>query len=318
MSKLARDILDGSRVIISKKRNSRPIESKDKANNEIFREYSEDCPFCRGNEYMTMEDTFIIEEDNKFLVKSVLNKYPIIDKENIDEVYGIHEVMIDTYRHNGNFYNMSTDEFYNLLIMYKDRYRSLSEEKNCKYVCIFKNYLREAGASLSHPHSQIISLPWIPPELKKEYEISEEYFDKMGINMYELIIEKETKEEKRVIHNSKNYFVFIPEVGKFSSEVIIIFKKKIEFQCIDNNELIELSVILYKLFKNMYKDGGNCPFNLYIHTHPINENKKYNKIFNVHIHITPRRFNLGGFELSTGLYVSPGCDEELVKKLRFD
>ena len=28
--------------------------------------------------------------------------------------------------------------------------------------------------------------------------------------------------------------------------------------------------------------------------------------------------NLGGFELSTGLYVSPGCDEELVKKLRFD
>ena len=30
--------------------------------------------------------------------------------------------MIDNYRHNGNFYNMDEDEFYNILLMYKDRY----------------------------------------------------------------------------------------------------------------------------------------------------------------------------------------------------
>ena len=62
---------------------------------------------------------------------------------------------------------MKEKEFYNLLLAYKNRYENL-KDSDTKYICIFKNYMRKAGASLMHPHSQIISLPFIPPELEIE------------------------------------------------------------------------------------------------------------------------------------------------------
>ena len=317
MSKLIIDLLNGSKIILSKNRNSRPIECKNKDYIQKNQEYSSECPFCRGNESMTKNQTYIIEENNKWLVRSVLNKFPILDYNDENQLKGIHEVMIDTYRHNGSFYNMNKDEFYNLLLMYKDRYNNLRQDTNSKYVCIFKNYLRESGASLMHPHSQIISLPLIPPELEKEYEICDNFYKKMGINIYENIIKEEININKRVIYNSKDFFVYMPHESKYCGETIIIFKNSMEFQYINEKQLDELANILYRYFKKMYNEGGNCPFNIYIHTHPINMEKDYKDIFNVHIHIVPRKFNLGGFELSTGLYVSSGCPEYLVKKLQF-
>ena len=40
--------------------------------------------------------------------------------------------------------------------------------------------------------------------------------------------------------------------------------------------------------------------------------------YNVHIHIVPRKFNFGGFELSTGMYISSKKSEDIAKKLKFD
>lgn len=317
MNELGIDILNGSKVIIAKERVNKPMDSCGESKNIVQGEYNIDCPFCRGNESMVPEETFIIEEDNNWVSKSVINKYPILDDDISNQLYGRHEVMVETYRHDGNFYNMKNNEFYNMFIMYKDRYESLMDERGIKYVCIFKNYLRQAGASLMHPHSQIISLPLIPPELEREYEICRDYYEKMGINMYEHIISQEIKEDKRVIYNSDEFLVFMPQVSRFVGETIILLKNNKYFEEIKNDELKELSYIFETYFKNMYKENGNCPFNIYIHTHPLNEGEMYKKTFNIHIHIVPRKFNLGGFELSTGFYVSCGNVEEIIKKLKF-
>lgn len=318
MSELGKDILSGEKVIISRNRINKPIDSCLESNNLIEKEYSENCPFCRGNEHLIPKETFVIKEENKWVVKSVINKYPIIDTNQLNELRGVHEVMIDNYNHNTNFYNMNVKEFYNMLIMYKNRYRSLKDEKESKYICIFKNYLRGAGASLIHTHSQIISLPLIPPELINEYNICEEYYRKMGISIYDNIITRELNESKRVVYNSEKFFVFIPEVSRFMGETIIILKENKYFEEIIDSELLELSDIFKKYFFNIQKLNGNCPFNLYIHVHPVHSEDLIKESFNVHIHIVPRKFNLGGFELSTGLYVTGGSCEQLVEKIKFD
>ena len=41
--------------------------------------------------------------------------------------------MIDTYRHDGNFYNMTANEFYHMLLMYKDRYLNLIKDEKVEY-----------------------------------------------------------------------------------------------------------------------------------------------------------------------------------------
>lgn len=318
MNELGRDILNGDKVIISKKRINKPIDLCLDTNTIIDVIYTENCPFCRGNENMISEETYVIKENNDWVAKSVINKYPILDINSASEIQGVHEVMIDNYKHNSNFYNMSEIDFYNMLSMYKNRYRYLKNIEGSKYISIFKNYLRGAGASMIHPHSQIISLPFLPPDLINEYKISEEFYEKMGINIYDNIISQEIEENKRVIYNSKKFFIFMPKVSRFMGETIILLKENKYFEDINDSELLELSRIFKKYFSNMYKINGNCPFNLYIHVHPVETNENNKKTFNVHIHIVPRKFNLGGFELSTGLYVSGGISYELIEKLKFD
>lgn len=319
MKELGLDTLNHSMVIRSTGRQDRPMDKEKKEINKIEnKEYDKECPFCRGNESNIEEETYVIKKNSQWIVKSVKNKYPIIDDNSLNKIKGEHDVIIDTYKHNGNFFNMDEEEFYYLLLMYKKKFIDFKEIKNTKYICLFKNYLRNAGASLMHPHSQIISLPFIPPNLKDEYKVCEEFYNKMGMNMYEYIIKEEIKYEKRLIYDDENFLVFVPEVCRFSGDTVILFKENIYFCEIEDNKIKQLSTIMKKLFNRICSEYGDCPFNLYIHTHPINEKYDYKDIYNVHIHIIPRKFNFGGFELSTGIYVSSIKSEDIAKKLKFD
>lgn len=318
MKELAIDTLNKTKVIISRDRKNRPMDNVLDESCNSCDEYDETCPFCRGNEKNIEEETFVINKNSKWIVKSVRNKYPIIDNNKLNKIKGEHDVIIDNYKHNANFYNMSEEEFYYLLLMYKNRYIDFKKDKNIRSICLFKNYLRQAGASLMHPHSQIISLPFIPPILKKEYEACEEFYEKMGINMYDNLIEEEIRYENRVIYNDDDFLIFIPEVCRFNGDTVILFKDNTYFSDIEESKLKILSAIMSKLFKKLYSEYGNCPFNLYLHTHPVNEKNDYKNKYNVHIHIVPRKFNFGGFELSTGVYISSESSEDIAKRLKFD
>lgn len=309
------DTLTNDIVIFAEDRTRRPIDKViTNDEKEICTEYEKECPFCKGNENWTPGETFLIEDNGEWVCKSIYNKFPILDKTS-DNIKGTHEVIIESSKHNKTFYNMDKKDFENILTVYKNRYEDLIKDKDVKYVSIFKNFLRKAGASLQHPHSQIVSMPIIPPEVKNELNVAEEYYGSKGVNLYEDIINKELEFRKRVVHNSENFLVIIPYATKYNGEVRILFKDNKRFEEISLYYIEELANILELLFKNIYNERGYMPFNLFLHTHPINE--KTNDYFNVHIHIVPRRYSFGGFELSTGMYVSSTNAEELAQKIKF-
>lgn len=314
MKELKIDFMNKDIIIFAEDRLKRPIDKCDKyTNKNIEQGYKDTCPFCLGNEDICDKETFRIESENGWLVKSIHNKYPIIDNKS-DDVYGLHEVMVDTSRHDGNFYNMTEREFINLIMMYKNRSYELKNKKNVEYVSIFKNYLREAGASLDHPHSQIITLPFIPPEIKNELSIAEEYFKINNKCLYDDIIKQEINLNERVIYNGEKFIAIVPFATKYTGEIRIIFKDKIAFDEISQCSINELAKLFEQLFKKIYQIEGNMPFNILVHTYPTNIDCK--KIFNSHIHIIPRKYSFGGFELGTGVYVSSRKPEEIANKLK--
>lgn len=315
MKEVRIDPINNDMVVFAKDRSKRPTDIvRKQCEEEIKNIYEKSCPFCRGNESLSTDETFRIEGSNGWLAKSIYNKFPILDGVGND-IYGFHEVMIDTYRHNGTFYNMELAEFENLFKMYQNRYKALMEDENIKYVSIFKNFLRKAGASLLHPHSQIISLSMIPPDLINEYDIAKKYCLENNRSLYEDIIKDEIELNKRVINDGEKFITIVPYASKYNGEIRIIFKEKIRFENINKEHINELSNIFIKLFKQLYKVKGYTPFNLCIHTHPRNNDK--DEYFNVHIHIIPRKYSFGGFELGTGFYVSSNNPEDLAKKLKF-
>ena len=201
-----------------------------------------------------------------------------------------------------------------MLLMYKDRYSNLIKDEKVQYVSIFKNYLRQAGASLNHPHSQIVSISIIPPDIEREINISKQYYIENKRYLYDNIINEEIKEKERVINNSESFLTLVPKSTKYTGEIRILFKKNIKFENICNKDIRELSIIFKNLFSNLFKVNGNLPFNIFIHSHPKNIEGNY---FNVHIHIIPRKYSFGGFELGTGLYVSSIEPKDIANKIKF-
>ena len=262
---------------------------RDCRNNDFDSEENEMCPFCpHENEE---EANFRIEKNNQWQVKAIDNKYPALMTD-IDEFqqnrcdYGKHEVLIETREHLRSFYDFNDDEFIDIIKMYQNRFIELSKDKNIKYTIIYKNHLKKAGASKIHSHSQILSMSFIPPEIKREMNI---------------VKEGELWGDKRIIRNSENFETFIPEDSYLSGEIIIENKHNQRFENINKQEVHELSkefAYIFRKIKNIY---GKIPFNTYLHSLPKVVDLDN---FRWHIHIIPRKGKFGGFELGTGLYIN--------------
>ena len=53
----------------------------------------------------------------------------------------------------------------------------LKNDKRFRYVLIFKNHGEGAGASIEHPHSQLIALPIVPRRVREEVDNCWHYYD---------------------------------------------------------------------------------------------------------------------------------------------
>jgi UDPglucose--hexose-1-phosphate uridylyltransferase len=316
LKELRRDRINGDLVVFAKDRNKRP---HDKTNQELderesMSEYEADCPFCRGNEKCCDKSLFEIGKEGYWLSRAVPNLFPIIDEEST-EIFGRHEVIIDTYRHNGSFYDMSKEEFKNLFDMYVNRYTALLSRVGTEYVSLFKNFLRKAGASLLHPHSQMISMSIIPPEVENELEIGRKYFEENGRSLYNDIIKEELEYGDRIVYEGQNFIMGVPRATKFSGEIRIMFKEKVKFQNLSDTDIEELAESFKCLFEKIYEVNGYMPFNVCVHTHP--KCIDATEYFNAHIHILPRKFNFGGFELGGDIHVCTLEAEAYTKLMRW-
>jgi len=171
LNEFRQDIVSGEWVLYATNR-AQMLRSKP----SIGLDSSKDnCPF----DVLTGENNELIKgypDDKKWDVMVVKNKYPVVQSglcapENMAGPFkthfgsGSHEVIV--FRdHDKSFYDFSKEDIAQAIRVYKDRYRVLSDDEGCtKYIMIFNNHGAAAGASIYHPHSQIISSPIVPPDV---------------------------------------------------------------------------------------------------------------------------------------------------------
>ncbi|KPU27260.1 hypothetical protein TR13x_05770 [Caloranaerobacter sp. TR13] len=329
MPELRKNILTGNQVVIAVERSKRPSDLKsDNDEFENLSEYDEKCPLCLGNEEMTPPEQFRIQSDDKWVVRAIPNKFPILSKtsevlENNEDIFikkngvGIHEVLIESNKHNKSFFNMKSNDFNNILRMYKNRFEKLLKFEFTSYVSLFKNNLKKAGASLVHSHAQIITVPIVPENIEIELRNAKEFYNSNKKNIFEFIIESELNRDERVIYNSENFSIIAPFASAYNYEVEIIFKNLSRFEKIKDTEINELSILMERLFQKYKQVLGVIPFNMIVHSLPKGRYDMDDK-YNVHIHIVPRLSNQAGFELGTGIMVNAVPPENAAQYLKFD
>jgi UDPglucose--hexose-1-phosphate uridylyltransferase len=94
--------------------------------------------------------------------------------------FGVHDVIIDTPDHSHSIAQMSDAHVANVLRVDKSRYDALSLDHRIAHLTIFNNHGADAGASLEHPHSQLIATPVISHPVRERFQQALNHYDEYG------------------------------------------------------------------------------------------------------------------------------------------
>ncbi len=313
---LRKDYLLDRWVIISEGRGKRPKEFV----KEDLPEKDDTCYFCSGNEKLTPPEIDRFEKDGKWKIRVFPNKFPATSQEGISEIktdnsfftfsnpYGKHEVVAEMPEHNRQIFDLNKNELLELFKIYSLRFTELSKDATSKYVLIFKNHGKEAGTSLKHSHTQIISMNFMPSLIKSEIQASIDWKAKNGICPYCQILNIEKGSFRKCFENL-NFVAFTPYASRYNYEIWLFSKK--HCKSIDEFNIDELKDLthIFKLIMDKLKEL-NCSFNFYLHNSPKGEDLHF------HMEFTPRIATWAGFEIGSDAIINSISPEEAAKFYR--
>ncbi|BAF59512.1 galactose-1-phosphate uridylyltransferase [Pelotomaculum thermopropionicum SI] len=328
MSEWRKDPVVDRWVIISTERGKRPFDYKEVEEKRKIQV----CPLCEGNEKLTPPEiaayrTVGTAKDSPgWRVRVVPNKFPAVKTEGEAAlrqrgVYacmsgtGVHEVIVESTVHEPGLDTQPVAQVEEVIRMWRDRLLKLRKDKRFKYIHIFKNTGQAAGASLEHVHSQLIAMPMVPAEIRLEIEGMKNYREEKGSCVMCDMIRQETAEKVRVVADGEMFLCFTPFASRFPFETWILPKEHLhDFGAIRAEQLRELASVLRDTLKMITAAVKNMPYNLILHTSPVNQDEE--RIYHWHIEIIPRLTVMAGFELGTGCYINPTPPEMAAQSLR--
>jgi len=331
MSQLRQNIVLKEWVIISTDRAKRPEqlkEDKDISESKLP-EYDEKCPFCPGNEERTRnnEEIFRIGNEKDWALRVIPNKYPALvpqtDKVSVNtsgyfrwmDGIGHHEVLIESPKHNLTLATMETTDILNVLKTYQQRINSLMELPYIESVIPFRNHGVKAGASLIHPHSQIIALPVIPKDVISRMNESIRHHEEHRDCIFCSLLNKELDSKERIVIESQYFVVFVPYAA-YSPFAMWLFPKRhaSSFTEVTEQEIIELAPVLRQALRKLYYGLNDPDYNYIIRSAP--KGYRNSAFFHWYITIVPRLTRSAGFELGSGMFINPSIPENDAEYLR--
>ncbi len=338
-NELRKDYLLNRWVVIATERSRRPTDfAKQKAETT----QTTVCPMCVGNEHLTPPATMLYLKENdgvnvtqdpltgerpkNWLVRVIPNLYPafsapkqpedtaqILKSECFGDAIGGHEVIVESPNHDEDPADAELHQLELVIHAYIDKLRELSAKPYVKYVSIFRNFGKEAGASLSHAHSQIIATPIVPSLIQAETDASKAYYRMHRKCVFCDIIEREAK-GPRLVYDNAHFVVFAPYASINPMEFWIAPKKHGANILGMTGAEVEAFAKTLKLSLKALKDVVNDPpYNYGIHLAINEEAKDY---YHWHLEVYPKLSIWAGFELNTGTYINTVTPETAAESLR--
>ena len=280
----------------------------------------QDCSFCPGMEIKTPPSKasyfadgalcHMADEPGKpprtgWTIRVIPNLYPAVESEDvmlmdgrIMSASGVHEVIVESPSHDRHPQFMSGEEIKRLFTVYRDRFRDIAKIPYVKYISMFRNYGKEAGASLAHAHSQVIALPIVPKRIEEQYRLD-----------YGPVIAKESA-SLRMILNTEHTVAFAPFASCFTFEAWIFPKRPCSnIAELTDAERDDFAVVSRDVLSRLSRLLSDPPYN-YAFVQSVSDD------MHMHLRIYPKLGIEAGFELNTGVHINSVTPESAAKSLR--
>ena len=330
MPELRKDPVVGRWVIISTERGRRPSDFQI----DPVRAVGGNCVFCPGNESKTPPEILAIRTPDSesngpgWSLRVVPNKFPALRIEGelepsgeglYDRMNGVgaHEVVIESPDHQATLATLPADTVADVLLAYRERVVDLKKDPRFEYILVFKNHGAAAGASLEHPHSQLIATPIIPIMVSEELTGSSQYYRMHERCVWCDILHQERRSQRRMIVEANGFVAFAPFAPRFPFETWILpTTHRSSFEDTGVDELRGLAEALGEFLRRMDRVLGHPPFNFMLHTAPLREGPLEH--FHWHLEIIPKLTNVAGYEWGSGFFINPVPPEDAAAALRED
>jgi UDPglucose--hexose-1-phosphate uridylyltransferase len=322
---LRKDPIVGRWVIIATERGRRP---SDFAPEPTALRGAAGCVFCPGNEEATPPEllTFRAEGTGQWTLRVVPNKFPALQIEGelspsgegiYDRMNGVgaHEVIVETPDHFANLGTLSVGALADVLYAYRERLLDLRKDPRFEYILIFKNQGAPAGASLEHPHSQLIATPIIPELVAQELAGAERYYRMKERCVWCDIVRQERRDGQRIILEEKGFVAVAPFAPRFPFETWVLpASHRATFESMEPGDVDALARLLRELVARLNRVLRDPPYNYALHTAPLRLVELDH--FHWHLEFMPKLTRVAGFEWGSGFFINPVPPEDAAAALR--
>ena len=307
-----------------------------------------DCPFCRGGESQTPEAVWsaklvdskvcrLSHDGNRFSpptadissedregwdVRVVPNKFPAVtpfgpgevEHEGssflfpISRVCGGHEVFIESSSHIERLTENDSSLIYLTLLAYRDRIRHWRETDGVKYISIFKNCGRAAGASLRHSHSQLVATSVMPHRIQIALQRMESHRSRYGSSLGCDLLRGELAQGSRVVARADEFVAFCPFASRFPGMMRITTRDhQPHFDQFSESTLDRLASFLWRTLRWIAEAYPGKSYNYLLHTCPPAASDP--GAFQWSIDLFPRLSQIAGFEWSSACQINSELPE---------
>lgn len=277
-----------------------------------------DCPICSGGLHSARVVPYpktALQTEGELGRKGV-GMYDMMNS------IGVNELIIESPEHGTRPEDIGDGHMLEVLNIYQDRLVELEKDPRFRYILIYKNSGRNAGAGYSHPHSALMATPVIPRLIKGELDGAKQYYAYKERCIFCDIMAEELKAGTRVIEETDGFAAFCPYAPKMPFEFWILPKRhSCAFQEVSRDEMAELGRLMASLLRRMRRALKEPPFNYFIHSAPnrIPRRNHWHTLgddFHWHIEVVPRLIRTSGFEWGSDFFVLTTSPEDAAKYLK--
>lgn len=289
------------------------------------------CPLCATNADNATEipadDYDVVVFENRF-PSLALNALDVDPKVPVDSdlverrpARGRCEVVVFTSNHDRSFSQLPVERVRTVLDVWADRTAELSAMPGIEQVFPFENCGVEIGVTLSHPHGQIYSYPFVTPKTNRMLRSARRHMEETGRNLFADVLAAERRLKARVVAENDNWTAFVPSAARWPIDLHIYPHRRMadmtQLTEAERDDFAEMYLGILQKLDSLY--GKPLPYIAGWHQAPVNRDRDlaylHLELLSVQRSADKLKY-LAGSESGMAVWINDATPERIAEMLR--